>query len=349
MSKQYVNIPGTLKNVASDGIVAYSDSIYDEDQHNTQNNINSNFNTRLNNTYNKSEVYTKQQTDSLLPNPKYTIEVWSNILSNNFAEYLLPESGRNIQVYNINGTSSNVRQDFINNVNESRKNNTFIFYISRDDYIEENLKRMVNHIGHPRFIVCMSPNGYFNTGETITEGKGESGYNKYINLQNYLQDLYPNNFVNTRRACIEEYNMGDVRLSNYFIQPNIDETVTITVSDAQFLTTYPNYYSAFRDKIVIGKELDDNVDIYEIKGVNGNELLVQLKVNGSNVSPGNALINPTNNSIQEYLKVVQYSDYMFYTHDVIQNTLRIESLKMNETGERLLAKILERAILTKGL
>ena len=196
-------------------------------------------------------------------------------------------------------------------------------------------------------MICCPPNGHWD------EGKGSESYKNFEIIENRLSRQYGANFLNTRVGTIEEYDMGNVKLIDSFTQPEINGQVTITVSDASFLTTYnkgdtERWSEEFMKKIVIGQSIY-SVDTYRVDSydANANTLTITLLENNSEVKPGDTVANGIDggglNSVK-YLRVLQYADYYCFINDITQSTFRIDGIHMSENGKKCLAKIVARKI-----
>ena len=204
------------------------------------------------------------------------------------------------------------------------------------------------------------PNGYYgNFGTNGEDGEGElkggSGYNKFLKLETGLAEEYPSNFLNIRKAVIQGWRMGNVKLLAEFTQPSIGGEVTINVSDAKFLTTYNQYDlekwgESVVKKILIG--LNDSYDIYDvIEFVDETHLKVRLdSVNNiqSGSAVGNILDTGGNNAVK-YLRVMQNADYLCWLYDTTLSTFRKDGIHMSDGGLKLVADIVGRKLLSMNL
>ena len=284
------------------------------------------------------------------------IECWGDSLTaQNYGKYI---QGANVYTYGFGGkTSTYIRDAFLSNAN---KEATQVIWVGRNNYTEtdvviDDIRDMVSAIEHNDFIIMCPPNGYY--GEFGTNGedgtgemKGGNTYSKFLELEKRLSEEYPSNFLNIRKAVIEGWRMGNVKLLSDFTQPSIGENVTIEVSDANFLTTYNSYDETkfghdFVAKIRIG--INGSYDVYKvIEKVYDTHLTIQLEevkrvAAGSTV--GNIIDSGGTNAIK-YLRVVQNADYMCWLYDTTLSTFRKDGIHMTEDGLKLVAQIVSRKL-----
>ena len=298
--------------------------------------------------------------EALTPYTSHQFEIWGDsLVHQGFGNYM----GLDYVTHHgfAGKTSTYIRDQFLNGVTNP-EDKSFIILAGRNNYTEtdvivSDIKEMVKHIGHERFMICMPPNGNYG------EGKNHPNtYAYFTKLSEKLSNLYPNNFIDTRRACIEEYDMGDVRLEQSFTQPAIGGTVKVYVSDVAFLTTYNTgdvgkWGEPFMKKIAIGINLE-KMDIYKVIIVNTgeNSLILQLETNNSGIHAGGTVGNivgaggyTPNGSSVKYLHVLQNADYYCYQNDITQSTFRKDGIHMSERGLRVLADVVKRFIVAHNL
>lgn len=298
--------------------------------------------------------------EALTPYTSHQFEIWGDsLVRQGFGNYM----GLDYVTHHGFGgkTSTYVRDQFLNGVTNP-EDKSFIILAGRNNYAEtdvivSDIKAMVKHIGHERFMICMPPNGNYG------EGKDHPNtYAYFTKLSEKLSSLYPNNFIDTRRACIEEYDMGDVRLEQSFTQPAIGGTVKVYVSDVAFLTTYNTgdvgqWGETHMKKIAIGINLE-KMDIYKviIANTEENSLILQLETNNSDIHAGGTVENivgaggeTPNGSSVKYLRVLQNADYYCYQNDITQSTFRKDGIHMSERGQRVLAEVVKRFIVAHNL
>lgn len=289
------------------------------------------------------------------------IELWGDSLTaQNYGRFIL---GADVYTHGYGGqTSTYIRDKFLSEFNEDR---TQVIWVGRNNYNEvdvviDDIRDMVSALTHNNFIIMCPPNGYY--GEFGTNGedgtgemKGGSAHSKFLELEKRLSEEYPSNFLNIRKAVIEGWRMGNVRLLSDFTQPSVGENVTIEVSDANFLTTYNSYDEnkfghEFVAKIRIG--INGSYDVYKIvEKVDDTHLTVQLEesnriASGSTV--GNIIDSGGNNAVK-YLRVMQNADYMCWLYDTTLSTFRKDGIHMTEDGLKLVAQIVSRKLASMKL
>lgn len=289
------------------------------------------------------------------------IELWGDSLTEqNYGKYI---SGANVSVNGFGGkTSTYIRDKFLS---DADKKATQVIWVGRNNYYEpdvviDDIRDMVSALTHNNFIVMCPPNGYY--GEFGTNGedgtgemKGGSTHSKFLELEKRLSEEYPSNFLNIRKAVIEGWRMGNVRLLSDFTQPSVGENVTIEVSDANFLTTYNSYDEnkfghEFVAKIRIG--VNGSYDVYKIvEKVDDTHLTVQLE-ESNRIAVGSTVGNLTDsggNSAVKYLRVMQNADYMCWLYDTTLSTFRKDGIHMTEDGLKLVAQIVSRKLASMKL
>lgn len=295
---------------------------------------------------------------------KRDIELWGDSLTaQNYGKFLSEIIDENVFVYGFGGkTSTYIRDEFISVANKSR---TQVIWVGRNNYHEaevvvDDIRDMISHLGHSDFVIMCPPNGYYgNFGTNGTDGEGElkggSGYNKFIELEKRLSEEYPSNFLNIRKAVIQGWRMGNVKLLEGFTQPNVGDEITISVSDAKFLTTYNQYdLERWGDSVVkkIRIGLNGNYDTYDvIELVDETHLKVRL-YDIKNIQSGSSvenIIDSGGNNAVKYLRVVQNADYLCWLYDTTLSTFRKDGIHMSDGGLKLVAEIVERKLRSMNL
>ena len=280
------------------------------------------------------------------------IEIWGDsLVAQGYGSIISEILGRKVTTKGYGGkTSTYIRDMFLS---EANVNKVQIINVGRNNYQEpdvviQDIRQMVNHIPHNNFLICCPPNGNYDG-----EGVDGASYKKFEIISDRLSKQYPSNFIDTRRATIQEYDMGNVKLTKPFTQPQINSQVTIHVSDVAFLVTYNSYDesrwgSDFMRKIVIGQTID-SVDVYRLDSYNNDDgtLTLTLIENNTNIRPGsvvdNGIDNGGNRSVK-YCRVLQYADYYCWVNDRTQSTFRSDSIHMSDSGKKCIAKIVARKI-----
>jgi hypothetical protein len=144
--------------------------------------------------------------------------------------------------------------------------------------------------------------------------------------------------------------MGNVKLTASFTKPNLNGSVTVSVSDAAFLTTYNaadvnRWGETNAKKVAIGHTIDA-CDIYAVTAHDdvNNTLTLTLLESNSDVASGNTFENYTNDGSVNYARVLQYFDYTCWNDDRTQSTFRSDGIHMSSYGKECIAKVLARKI-----
>lgn len=281
------------------------------------------------------------------------IEIWGDsLVAQGYGKYIGEILGRNVLTKGYGGkTSTYIRDKFLA---EANVNKMQIINVGRNNYNEidvviQDIREMVATIPHNNFLICCPPNGNYG------EGIGTSAYERFKTIEERLRKQYQSNFLNTREATIQEYDMGNVKLLSNFIQPQVGQEVTIKVSNAKFLVTYNTNDMAkwgedLMRKVAIGMDMN-KLDIYSINSydLNNNTLTITLVENNSGVTPGSSVGNKVDggglNSLK-YIKVLQNADYYCWKIDTTQSTFRMDGIHMAKEGLKCQAKVVARKINT---
>lgn len=103
--------------------------------------------------------------------------------------------------------------------------------INETQTILSDVRKMVRLRGDCRFLVVSSPSGTYGSEQNTIEF-----VNKSKELEKRLQSIYGPRFLNMRESMVNGgYDMGDVRLTQPFIQPSLNSLVDIYVSDVPFM------------------------------------------------------------------------------------------------------------------
>ncbi len=284
-------------------------------------------------------------------NNKPNIEIWGDsLVAQGYGKYIGEYLDRNVLTKGYGGkTSTYIRDKFLAEADTSK---TIIINVGRNNYnqpdvVIQDIRAMVSAIPHNNFLICCPPNGHYG------EGIGTGAYKNFELIEKRLSRQYGANFLNTRVGTIEEYDMGNVKLINSFVQPEINGQVTITVSDASFLVSYNSgdtnkWGEDFMKKIVIGQSIYA-VDVYRVDSYNtsANTLTITLLENNSGVWPGATVKNGVDGGgldSLKYLRVLQHADYYCFMNDITQSTFRMDGIHMTEKGRKCLAKVVARKI-----
>ena len=302
------------------------------------------------------------------------IECWGDSLTaQNYAQYLAQILGRNCYNHGYGGKKSTyIRDQFLSGFNPNR---TQIIWVGRNNYsrvnvVVDDIRDMVAAFGKQNFIIMMPPNGGGGFG-SFGEDKGlypddghnemrgpDDGYNKFIRLADLLSKEYPANFLDSREASINGWRMGNVKLLKPFVQPEVGSNVQISVSDANFLTTYnssdeQSFGADFMGHIRIGIEDSYPYNKYKVISKDSDRLLTVQLVQASGDNPVGATIdNLVDNGGTDsviYLRVMQEADYMCWRYDTTLSTFRSDGIHMTEDGKKLIAEIVARKITAMGI
>lgn len=299
------------------------------------------------------------------------IECWGDSLTaQNYAQYLSQILGRSCYNHGYGGrTSTYIRDQFLSGFNPDR---TQVIWVGRNNYsrvnvVVDDIRDMVAAFGKQNFIIMMPPNGGFGSfGEDKglypddghNEMRGPDGYNKFIRLADLLSKEYPANFLDSREASINGWRMGNVKLLKPFVQPEVGSNVQISVSDANFLTTYnsadeQSFGADFMSHIRIGIEDSYPYNKYKVISKDSDILLTVQLVQASENNPvGTTIDNLVDNRETDsviYLRVMQEADYMCWRYDTTLSTFRSDGIHMTEDGKKLIAEIVARKITSMGI
>lgn len=284
------------------------------------------------------------------------IELWGDSLTaQNYGRYIL---GADVYTHGYGGqTSTYIRDKFLSEFNEDR---TQVIWVGRNNYNEvdvviDDVRDMVSALGTDDFVIMCPPNGQWGSfgtnGEDGTgEMKGGDSYKNFLEIERRLAAEYPSNFLNIRKAVVEGWRMGNVKLLSDFVQPSIGDNVTIEVSDATFLTTYNSsdvtaFGEDFMSKIRIG--LNGKYDVYKvIEKVDNTHLTVQLE-EVNRITSGSAVGNIADRGETasiKYLRVIQNADYMCWLYDTTLSTFRSDGIHMTTKGLKFVADVVSRKL-----
>lgn len=296
------------------------------------------------------------------------IECWGDSLTaQDYRQYLAQILGRNCFNHGYGGkTSTYIRDKFLSGFNPDR---TQIIWVGRNNYtrtdvVIDDIRDMVAAFGKQNFIIMMPPNGYYGTFGTAEglypedgdgEMRGGSGYAEFTELADRLSKEYPANFLDSREASIQGWRMGNVKLLQSFVQPEIGENVQISVSDANFLTSYnahdeEKFGEDFMRHIRIG--LDGNYSKYKVISKDSDTMLTVQLVDAASSPAGTDMQNIIDTGGTKsvmYLRVMQEADYMCWRYDTTLSTFRSDGIHMTTDGKKLIAEIVARKIVAMGI
>jgi len=280
-----------------------------------------------------------------------TIDLWGDSLvaqgwGNNLARIL----NREVVTHGYGGkTSTFIRDQFLLSTTKSR---TQIINVGRNDYwkideVVDNIRMIVENIGHRNFLICSPPNGIFTSqGEIAT-----STDSAFYKLERILSNEFGANYLNSRLGTIFSYGNGNVKLLSSFIQPNIDSNVQIHLSDANFLFNTNQSDLSFLgsdivNKIAIG--INGQYDIYMPISVDSNTLLTVKLIASNRIFQGSIVDNLVDSGTDSliYLRVLQNADLYCLTNEITQSTFRSDGIHMSEAGLECIANVVARKIVS---
>jgi len=263
--------------------------------------------------------------------------------------------------------SSFIRDKFITHGNKSNAIN--IFWVGQNntdepDTIVEDLKKMVRSLTHNRFLIATTILGA-NTTEAINAEK------KLQNevLTKKIKSIWGNHVVETLPALVEGgYDMGGAQLKNAFVQPSLNGSVTIDVTDAQFFQFVNpqdsgKSYIPDQDKISIG--FNGVYDKYTVTGSlidpggDGKEgtLTIRLDTVGR-IAVGNSVDNisvtatpaggSTPSTFIKYLQLWKDADIYCNSVGILPTSAREDSIHPSNYGGAAIGEIFGQAIKTLG-
>ena len=301
------------------------------------------------NSVNSNTSEYSKYTNNYIPND--TIQLWGDsLVAQGYGDIIGQILNRNVQSFGYGGkTSTYIRDKFLSLADFSKPQ---IIIVGRNNKSEpyrivDDIRAMVEKIPHNNFIIGCPPNGIW--GENLTT----SGNAEFIKIEKLLQNQYQSNFLNTRLASIYEYDMGNIKLTSSFIQPNIGEQVTINVSNSAFLmirnsneTSGCEWSNGVND-IVLTFDMD-KYDRYEIISADTTNNTITIKLKEKNLfNVGETVDNKTyGDGEKSYLRVLQYADYWCFMNETTQSTFRNDGIHMSIYGRKCLAKVVARKIST---
>lgn len=297
------------------------------------------------------------------------IENWGDSLTAmGYPEILQEKTGIKCHNYGYAGYKSTyIRDKFIQMCD---KNKIQIIWVGRNNYsypdvVIEDIQMMVRHLNTPYFLIISVLNGGYgtfgdDTGYFPSDGTQEMcggwSYNAIDYINTWLKKEYPSNFLDIREALIRGWNMGNIRLLSPFVKPEINGTVHINVSDANFLVNYNTsdlgkFGQDFMENIRIGT--NRRYDKYKVISKDDNtHLTVQLIESNYEVSSGETIDNLIDdggdNSII-YLKIMQECDYQCLRYDTTLSTFRKDGIHMSDDGTKFMVEILIRKLISMNL
>ena len=263
--------------------------------------------------------------------------------------------------------SSFIRDKFITNGNKSNAIN--IFWVGQNntdepDTIVEDLKKMVRSLTHNRFLIATTILGA-NTSEAINAIKKTQ--NEVLTKK--IKSIWGNHVVETLPALVEGgYDMGGAQLKNAFMQPSLNGSVTIDVTDAQFFQFVNpqdsgKSYIPDQDKISIG--FNGVYDKYTVTGSlidpggDGKEgtLTIRLDTIGR-ITAGNSVNNisvtatpaggSTPSTFIKYLQLWKDADIYCNSVGILPTSAREDSIHPSNYGGAAIGEIFGQAIKTLG-
>lgn len=218
--------------------------------------------------------------------------------------------------------------------------NTQVFWVGRNNYrtplfienVIDDLETMINSLGHNRFIVLSILNG-----DILAERRGTSDFDKLIELDKKMSEIYGVRFLNIRMALINTFDSG-FKLTNTFIQPTIASNVQITLNTTTGL--------AATNVIRIGEI--SLFDEYTIMSIDSSTLAtIRLNVSnrinvGANVQ--NEYYDFNGQASTGYLKILKKQDSIDLIDGVIPNSLRTDFIHLTTVGYQKVANIISKTL-----
>ncbi|WP_313386899.1 hypothetical protein [Chishuiella sp.] len=288
-----------------------------------------------------------------------TIDLWGDsLVAQGYGDIISKLLNRGVVTHGFGGKkSSYIRDKFLADENITKRPQ--VINIGRNNYMDydtviNDIRTMVNAMGHNNFLICMPPNGDYGTingnASSLGELKGGTRYDVFIRIQNWLSNEYANNFLNTREGSIYSYNMGGIKLVNEFVQPALNEDVTIQLSNTSIFSNLNSaditkFGEEFMNKVVIG--MNGVYDIYSIVSVDSSTQLNLKLIEQNRITSGNNVSNLTDDggdSSVIYLNIFLYADYILRDYDTTQSSFRIDGVHMSEAGKNCLANVVARKI-----
>jgi len=299
----------------------------------------------------KSKVAENAENGGSSPNTAI-IDIWGDsLVAQGYGTTIGTLLGRTVITNGYGGKkSSYIRDIFLANpivktrpqiINVGRNN------VSNYETVIDDIRAMVDYMGHQNFLIGCPPNGGYGTN-----GEGATETSNFYKLEKILAAEYGANFLNTRLGTIYTYDNGNIKLLSSFTQPAVGTNVQISVSDTAFLTTYnANDLAIWPDrmnKIVIGG-VNGTYDIYEVVSVDSATLMTVKLITSNRVAVGGTVTNLVddggNNSVI-YLRVMQNADYYCLSNEITQSTFRSDGIHMSPRGLQTIAKVVARKVKT---
>ncbi|MDN3665608.1 hypothetical protein ACFFU1_16645 [Algibacter miyuki] len=289
-----------------------------------------------------------------------------SLMAQNYVS-LIPD--RNTSINGYGGQKSYyIRDKFLSYVDKTK---TQIICVGRNNllesgYIINDINTMVQYLGTSNFLVLTTQNGGY-TGEFKSDTGTGSKYDAILETERRLSSIYQDRFFNQRKAMIESYDFGGIKLTSSFVQPALNSNVQIEVGSAHigspnqiagttFLNTQNSNdttkWPSYANKITIGTLYE--YDVYEIVSVDSDTLMtVKLIENNTSFTP-NAIvdnpIDPTSGSTSiMYLNICQLMDVYMWEGDVVQSTLRSDGVHMSAVGKQLCADLVSKKLKSLGI
>jgi hypothetical protein len=270
-----------------------------------------------------------------------------SIIARYIAGNLESITGRKAVMYTYGGCKSSlIRDEFLDKANKEGAIN--LIYIGHNNIwdtqtIINDVRIMVRSLPHQRFIIATTPTGTYGNEAATTD---------FVNncklLENRLQSIYGNHFLNMRKAIIDGYDMGNVKLTQPFIQPLADgvTTVEIYVNNVTFMSFINNgdntdwipSQKLFKIGAIDRDNIKQTYDEYEIIGstiTSGDEGYLTCKLvanstyrvgSGDTVDNENLSQTPAGGSVAinyiRYLEVVKSSDLYLIGLETSPTTFR---------------------------
>lgn len=190
--------------------------------------------------YNEKKVQTHKNSYKL-PIQGFGDSIIARYLAGNIEKY----SKRLCRVFTYGGTTSGlIRDKFIELVN--KENTISLIYVGHNNVAEtdtvfDDIQAMVDFLGHQRYLIATTPTGTYGSEVATIDF-----VDKMKLIENRLEGTYGKNYLNMRRAVYDGYDMGNVKLTQSFVQPPADGTTTVNiyVDKFEFMTVVNAGYNS---------------------------------------------------------------------------------------------------------
>lgn len=256
---------------------------------------------------------------------------WGDSLTQYYPEALVRLEGTPTVANTYGGESSTqVRTRFLANADFDKPT---IIWVGRNNYSEvstvlDDVAQMVAALTHENYVVLTPPNGG-NQAEMV----GGTFYQNFLDIERGLANTYGTKFLNNRKLSIENYDMGGVYLTSSFVQPAINGTVQISVTDTDIFENENSIdvttFSTYAGKLRIGTK--ESSDLYDVVSVDS-DTLITIELLESN-------LNDVGSTVDD-LQVFSQLDYYCYINKTTLSTFRRDAIHMSKIGQEFIARLI---------